>query len=153
MILLSPEARFYNSFVQAWKQVGDVENDGWFVMKHPEVLGVVKDLTTGKLIDLRSQSQQPQQEDISKVKEIRIDLSNYKFEPSSISVKKGEKIKLILTSKDVYHTFTVDELGISIEVFPGQTVTKEILVDKSGAFRLYCVPHESLGMVGEFVVE
>lgn len=56
MILLSPEAEVYDSFVQAWNQVGSVEKDGWFVMRTPEVVGVVKDLTTGKLIDLRSQS-------------------------------------------------------------------------------------------------
>ncbi len=157
IILLSPEAKVYNSFAQVWKQVGDVEDDGWFVMRNPELLGVVKNLTTGELIDLRSQpqqtQQQPQQESKQEVREIKIDLSNYKFEPSSITVKKGEKIKLILTSKDIYHTFTVDELGINIEVFPGQTVTKEIVPNKSGTFKLYCVPHESLGMVGEFSVE
>lgn len=152
-ILLSSEAEAYDSFVRAWQQVGSVEDDGWFIMRNPEVLGVVKNLTTGELIGLGSQTQQPQQESGQEAREIRVDLSNYKFEPSSITVKKGEKIRLILTSKDIYHTFTIDELGINIEVSPGQTVTREIVADRSGTFRLYCVPHESLGMVGEFTVE
>jgi predicted DCC family thiol-disulfide oxidoreductase YuxK len=52
-ILLSPETEVYDSLVQTWSQVGNREEDGWFVMRSPEVLGVVKDLTSGELIDLR----------------------------------------------------------------------------------------------------
>ncbi len=50
IIILSPEAKAYDSFVNAWKQVGSVESDGWFVMRNPEALGTVKDLNSGKII-------------------------------------------------------------------------------------------------------
>ncbi len=49
-IILSPEAKMYDSFVNAWKSVGSEESDGWFVMKKPEPLGVVKDIVNNKVI-------------------------------------------------------------------------------------------------------
>ena len=50
MILVSPEASVYSSFVSAWDEVGTVEKDGWYVMRDPDVIGTVKDLATGQLI-------------------------------------------------------------------------------------------------------
>lgn len=55
-LLLSPDAKYYKTFAKAWSQVGIVENDGWFVMTKPEVIGVVKDLQTNNLINSTSQS-------------------------------------------------------------------------------------------------
>lgn len=39
MILVSPEANVYEAFVQAWSSVGSIDNDGWYVMTNPEVIG------------------------------------------------------------------------------------------------------------------
>ncbi len=50
MILVSPEGSVYATFVKAWEQVGTVEKDGWYVMNAPEVVGAVKDLKTGQMI-------------------------------------------------------------------------------------------------------
>ncbi len=43
-IILSPEADIYEIFVNAWQQVGTKENDGWFIMRSPEVIGTIKNL-------------------------------------------------------------------------------------------------------------
>jgi len=53
MIILSPEAKKYPSFVNAWKPVGIVEKDGWFVMQKPQALGVVKNIINGTIIGKR----------------------------------------------------------------------------------------------------
>ncbi|MFQ5876005.1 MAG: cupredoxin domain-containing protein [Dehalococcoidia bacterium] len=76
------------------------------------------------------------------------------FHPSAITVVKGETIHLKITSTDRSHTFTIDELGINISVDAGQTVTKEIKVDKAGTFTFYCaVPgHRGAGMEGTLSV-
>lgn len=50
IILVSPEANLYALFVNSWSQIGSVEDDGWFVMRSPELLGTVKDLTTNQII-------------------------------------------------------------------------------------------------------
>ncbi len=72
------------------------------------------------------------------------------FQPSTITVTKGQTVKLTLTSRDTPHTFTIDELGINISVGAGQTVAKEFTVEKAGTFTFYCaVPgHRDAGMEG-----
>ena len=54
IIILSTESKVYTAFDQAWPQVGSVEDDGWYVMRTPEVMGTYKDLATNKIV-------QPQQ--------------------------------------------------------------------------------------------
>ena len=34
----------------------------------------------------------------------------------------------------------------------GQTIEFEVTFDKAGTFKLYCVPHEALGMTGTITV-
>ncbi len=72
------------------------------------------------------------------------------FNPSTITVAKGETVKLTVTSTSGSHTFTIDELGINIAVGSGQTVTKEFTVEEAGTFSFYCaVPgHRDAGMEG-----
>ena len=50
IILLSPDASIYDRFLQAWNDVGSIEDNGWLVMRKPELLGPYKDLTTGKVV-------------------------------------------------------------------------------------------------------
>ncbi len=57
VIILSPEAEVYTSFDQVWTQVGTVENDGWYVMRNPEVLGTYKDLRTNQIVQPRQQGE------------------------------------------------------------------------------------------------
>ncbi len=44
-IILSPDAKYYQSLVEVWKDVGTVEADGWFVMRKPELLGKTVNVT------------------------------------------------------------------------------------------------------------
>ncbi|MBI2303135.1 MAG: cupredoxin domain-containing protein [Chloroflexi bacterium] len=87
------------------------------------------------------------------IREIAVTEKLATFSPATITVAKGEKVRLKLTSADLGHTFTVDELGIDINVPAGQTVTQEITAQKEGTFTLYCRPHRSQGMTGSFVVK
>ncbi len=48
--IMSPDAEAYPALVQAWRSVGSVEDDGWFVMRKPELLGRYKDLETNQVI-------------------------------------------------------------------------------------------------------
>ncbi|MFQ5825953.1 MAG: cupredoxin domain-containing protein [Dehalococcoidia bacterium] len=86
--------------------------------------------------------------------EIVVSASYPKFAPSALTVAKGKAIRLKITSKDMAHTFTIDELGINVTVGGGQTATSEIKVDKAGTFTFYCsVPgHRDAGMEGALTV-
>lgn len=58
IVLVSSEASDYASFAQVWLQVGTVEDDGWFVMRKPELVGTYKGLESGVVIDSRAQAGQ-----------------------------------------------------------------------------------------------
>ncbi len=58
-----------------------------------------------------------------------------------------------LIAETEFHTFTVDDLGIDMELDSGETKTLTYTFDKAGVYKLICIPNEALGMVGEIVVQ
>ncbi len=79
--------------------------------------------------------------------------ANYLFNPADITVKVGETVTLKLTSGNEFHSFTVDELGIDVEVDAGTTEETTFTFSDAGTYELICIPHESLGMVGKIIVQ
>ncbi len=51
IIILSSDANYYPSFKEVWKSVGTIENDGWFIMRNPEVIGAYWDLEKNRVIE------------------------------------------------------------------------------------------------------
>ena len=84
--------------------------------------------------------------------QVALEEDPYRFEPSEFTCEAGETLTLVLTGDREFHTFTIDELGIDIFVNAGETITQEITCDKPGTFKLICIPHEALGMVGTVTV-
>ncbi len=76
----------------------------------------------------------------------------YRFAPSRLEFEAGEEVTLALISETEFHTFTVDELDISVEMNAGETVIFTFTFDEPGEYELICIPHQALGMVGEIVV-
>ena len=77
----------------------------------------------------------------------------YAFEPNEFNFKLGETVTFEIRAETEFHTFNVDELDIDESVNGGETVTFSHTFDKAGTFKLFCIPHESLGMVGTIVVQ
>ncbi len=72
------------------------------------------------------------------VKEFKITAKQFQFEPSTIEVNKGDKVKLVITSMDVPHGFAISEYGINERLDPGKPVTVEFTADKQGTFTTFC---------------
>lgn len=72
------------------------------------------------------------------VKEFKITANNFAFDPATITVKKGDKVKLIVTSADVDHGMAIKEYNINTKVNKGKTETIEFTADKAGEFEIYC---------------
>lgn len=85
-----------------------------------------------------------------KVTYVDILLTNFAFQPSVITVAKGQTVKFTLTGRGFPHTFTVTELGTNILVADGQILTFEVTMEKAGTFTINCtVPgHKERGMEG-----
>jgi plastocyanin len=77
----------------------------------------------------------------------------YAFAPSELTFKAGDCVEFTFTSQRELHTFTVDDLGIDKTIEAGETATFTFVLDKPGAFRLICVPHELQGMTGTITVQ
>jgi plastocyanin len=90
--------------------------------------------------------------------EMTIDVEGgaFYFKPNTITVKKGQKVKINFTSKDMVHNFVVDELAVKSPTVKGGTnATFEFTPDKTGTFEYYCSigQHRAKGMVGKITVE
>ena len=72
------------------------------------------------------------------VKEFKMTAKQFAFEPSTIEVNKGDKVRLIVTSTDVPHGIAIPEYGINQRLEPGQPVTIELTADKQGTFTAFC---------------
>ncbi|WP_347986761.1 cupredoxin domain-containing protein [Methylomonas sp. AM2-LC] len=87
---------------------------------------------------------------------LHIQASRFVFTPSQISVKTGQTVLLEIEALDRQHGFSIPELGVRVDVIPGQKVVLKITPTKSGRLVFYCdifcgSGHEQ--MAGEIVVE
>lgn len=69
---------------------------------------------------------------------IKMTAKQFSFEPSKITLKKGDRVRLEITSIDTDHSFVLQEFGIHIPLFPNKTVFVDFDADKVGTFKFYC---------------
>src|SRR5690606_18219547 len=77
------------------------------------------------------------------------------FDPSQITIPANTEVTVTLRNEGALpHNFAVDELGISVDVQPGEE-TQFTINAPAGQYEFYCnVPgHREGGMVGTLVVE
>lgn len=72
------------------------------------------------------------------VKSFTMTAKQWAFEPATITVNKGDKVKLTITSIDVEHGFALSEFGVNTALAPGKTEVVEFTADKSGTFSYVC---------------
>lgn len=92
----------------------------------------------------------------SDVREITVTGSSFKFDPSKITIKKGEKVKITFKNAGGMHNFIIDELGVETPIVEsGKDATVEFTADKTGSFKYYCSVsnHRAMGMEGTLTVE
>lgn len=80
----------------------------------------------------------PQAPSQGEVKEFKMTAKQFQFEPATIEVNKGDKVRLIATSADVPHGISIPEYGINERLDPGKPVTIEFTADKQGTFTAFC---------------
>ena len=75
------------------------------------------------------------------------------FSTTDFTFKRGETVNFSFTSESQFHSFTVNDLGINVDVDGGETVDFSFTFDTPGTYTLICIPHEVLAMVGTITVE
>ncbi len=69
---------------------------------------------------------------------ISITASRFMFQPSEITVKKGEAVTLVIQSKDVSHGLVIEELGVRTEVKKDQSTEVKFNPESAGTFEGKC---------------
>ncbi len=89
------------------------------------------------------------------VKEFTVTGKNFSFSPSTITVKKGDKVKITFINQSGFHDFKIDEFGVATpQKQSPDTEILEFTADKAGSFEYYCSvgSHRSMGMRGTLQV-
>lgn len=92
----------------------------------------------------------------SPVKEFNVSAKEFSYTPSSITVSKGDTVKINFTNNGTTaHNFTISDLGIASKTInPGETDTVTFAASQTGNFTYFCSidSHESLGLKGTLTI-
>ncbi len=89
------------------------------------------------------------------VKEFTVTGSNFRFSPSTMTVNRGDTVRITFRSTGMNHDFVIDELGVKSSVLPsGGEEVIEFVADTAGTYEYYCSVgnHRQMGMVGTLTV-
>jgi cytochrome c oxidase subunit II len=88
-------------------------------------------------------------------REIPVTADDFAFDPDEITVGAGEDVAIVLTSVDILHDFTIDELDAHVAADRGETASGGLRADEPGRYLFYCAVagHRESGMEGTLVVE
>ena len=91
------------------------------------------------------------------VQTFNVEAGSFYFKPNEIKVKKGDKVKIILSNNEnMQHDWALDKFDVkSRAISGGLTDTVEFVASESGTFEYYCSIglHRSYGQVGKLIVE
>ncbi|MCM8786410.1 MAG: cupredoxin domain-containing protein [Candidatus Omnitrophica bacterium] len=93
---------------------------------------------------------------VNGIREIKVDAFQFGFNPETIVVKKGEKVRLIAKSTDVLHGIAIKEYNVNQELPPNKIKIIEFTADKTGEFHFHCSIYCGTGhgkMHGKLVVK
>lgn len=89
------------------------------------------------------------------VRVIKVQAFRYGYTPDPIIVKEGEKVRLLLTSKDVMHGFGIIDLNIDVDIPVNKTTVLEFVPKQAGSYHIHCTVYCGVGhsnMHGELIV-
>lgn len=90
------------------------------------------------------------------VKEFVVKGANFSFSPSTMTVNKGDRVRIVFENSGGMHDWVIDEFSARTKVIQsGQIETIEFTADKSGTFEYYCSvgTHRQMGMKGTLTVK
>lgn len=90
------------------------------------------------------------------VKSFSMTAQKWSFSPTTITVNKGDTVKISINSTDVTHGFFLSEFGVSENLNAGTTTNVSFVADKSGSFSFTCSVFCGSGhsnMVGTLIVK
>ena len=69
---------------------------------------------------------------------VEVRASKRGFEPPRLTVRRGDSVRIVLSSTDGEHCFAIDTLRVEKRIVPGRATTLDLTPDRAGAFPFYC---------------
>jgi heme/copper-type cytochrome/quinol oxidase subunit 2 len=70
--------------------------------------------------------------------EVEIRVSSRGFEPATVTLRKGEAVRIVLSSGGGEHCFAVDGFRLEKRILPDRPTRFELTPDRAGRFPFYC---------------
>lgn len=89
-------------------------------------------------------------------KEFMVDGKDFSFSPASMTVNKGDQVKITLKNTGGFHDLIIEGYGVGTErIQAGGETSVTFTADKTGSFEYYCSvgEHRAKGMKGTLVVQ
>ena len=98
---------------------------------------------------------EPSSDVAADARRIEVTGTSFEFDPDEIRVDAGEDVAIVLTSEDILHDFTIDELDAHVAADRGETEEGGFTADEPGRYTYYCTVagHRDAGMEGTLIVE
>ena len=80
----------------------------------------------------------------------------WEFSPATITVNKGDSVRITINSVDVAHGFNLPDFNINQQINPGKPTMVEFIADKQGTFSFACSIPCGKGhnkMTGEIIIK
>jgi plastocyanin len=106
------------------------------------------------LVSLGVSAQSDAMDTLETANAIEVIMKDNYFSPDVITIPNGKTTSLKLKNAgNREHTFTVEKLGIDVEVQPGKETTITVSPKSPGTYKLICRYHSQDGMVGKVIVK
>jgi cytochrome c oxidase subunit 2 len=112
-------------------------------------------VTAGFAQDTAQHSAQPSRS-ADETREIKMSARKYRFDPDVITVKKGQRVRLVITALDRDHGFKIEAFNINQKLKKGDPAIVEFTAGQTGMFPFHCSEFCGLGhrrMKGKLLVE
>lgn len=122
----------------------------------PAASAVVASTAPSETMETTEASPEAMEESDSEVRTINLEAGSFYYKPDVIKVKKGETVKIVMTSADMMHDFNIEELDVKMPITQsGKTGTVEFTANEVGSFEFYCSVgnHKAQGQTGTLIVE
>lgn len=89
------------------------------------------------------------------LKEFTVTGQNYSFTPSTLTVQKGDRVKITFKNAGGFHDLKIGEFNVATPQIQGdKEASIEFVADKVGSFEYYCSvgSHRAMGMKGTLTV-
>lgn len=132
-------------FGRGWWWHGDHHGDG----HHGDQAGHMhdeSDVHDGGQGDHHGESSsEPSGELVDGVRMVEITARKFEFDPATIVVREGERVRLKVTSEDVTHGMGIEAYDIDRKLEPDKTETIEFTADKPGPHHFHCTVYCGTG--------